>query len=142
MPAPAPTRLHAFAASLRRNAWGFAGAALIIYGVLLVIGQIVFWLRFGAWLEVPASTLWWHWMRALDNPFPLCIVPDIADPALTPDVLRAPRPGDWIEARRIVLWFLDLPLALYSIMGGTSFILLQLHSSKGAIGRARSSVPQ
>jgi len=69
-------------------------------------------------------------MRALDNPFPPAIVPDIANPALTPDVLRAPRPGDWIAARDITLRFLDLPLAFYSILGGASCILLQRHLAK------------
>jgi hypothetical protein len=127
MAEPLPSRFHIVAASLLRNSWGFAGAALVIYGALLLIGQIVFWLRFGPWLEVPASTLWWHWMRALDNPFPLSIIPDITDPALTPDVLRAPRPGDWLEARRIALWFLDLPLAFYAIVFGIGAILLHFH---------------
>jgi hypothetical protein len=128
------SRFKNSAASCVRLAWAVAGAALILYGALLVTGQIVFWLRFGAWLEVPASTLWWHWMRALDNPFPLSIVPDIADPAFTPDVLRAPRPGDWVEARKIALGFLDLPLALYSVVFGMGAIFPQLH--------LRRSLPQ
>lgn len=132
MAAPAPSQFRTLAASLLRNAWRLAGVALIGYGALVVAGQVVFWLRFGAWLEVPASTLWWHWMRALENPFPLSIVPDIADPAFTPDALRALRPGDSVDAREFALWLLDLPLALYAILGGAVCIALQLLLGKDA----------
>jgi len=101
---------------LWRAFWTLVSALLILWGLGLLLVQIVAWLKVGVWIELPATALWIQPIAGKLSPF--TYVPHITDPAFTPDIFGPPGPDDWIGLRTIMLWLLDLPLMLYMVVFG------------------------
>lgn len=92
------------------------GIALILYGGLLLLGQLFFWLRFGSWLELPFTSLFHHPLRGYGEPFPLSIVPDLG----APKVVSPATP--WVGMQKILNWLFDVSLVIWSVFLGAAVI--------------------
>ena len=109
----APSRFYVGFVTIWRYFWTYLAGALVLYALGLFVYQCYFWLLSGIWVKLPAYALW---VQPLSGTTPLAIVPHITDPAWTPNLLiHGPR-GDWIGFKRIILWLLDVHLALWAIV--------------------------
>jgi len=73
-------------------ALGIAGGLILLTGVGLWVYQIIYWLRYGSWFSIPATTI-----LPIDQ-FAYMFY--------------------WVGVQKIILWFADLHLAIYCILFG------------------------
>lgn len=90
---------------------GIAGGMIFLSGPGIWVYQIFHWLRYGNWYAIPATT----------------VIP----------IDRFAHLFYWVGIQKIILWFSDLPLAIYCIVfgiwiGGAGLLTYEKHfESKG-----------